>query len=68
MELQEAGRVGLSGVNNMLAQVWRGREWRYALVAALALALAGCGGGEKYKDLLKDSPSQEGPGPDSPTQ
>ena len=38
-----------------------------ALVVAAGLALSGCGG-SNIKDLLKDSPSQEGPGPDSPTQ
>ena len=36
-------------------------------MAAMLVALAGCGGG-KIKDLLKDSPSQEQSGPPSPTQ
>lgn len=51
----------------MLAQARRGREWRYALLAAMALALAGCGGA-KYSDLLKDSPSQEAPPQAPPSQ
>jgi len=52
----------------MLAQPRRRREWRYALLAAAALLLAGCSGGAKYRDLLKDSPSQEGPAQAPPSQ
>jgi len=52
----------------MLAQPRRGREWRYALLALLAVALAGCGGSAKYRDLLKDSPSQEQPAQAPPSQ
>jgi hypothetical protein len=42
----------------MVARLWRGREWRYALAAALTFFLVGCGGSD-LGELLKDAPSQQ---------
>ena len=60
MVLRGPVRVGSDVLKFMLAQSARRREWRYAVLLTLTVALAGCGG-SKIKDLLKDSPSQEQP-------